>query len=254
MLSVVILTKNEEKNIVDCLETVLWADEIIIIDDYSQDRTLEVVKSIKNKKIRIFENNLDNDFSKQRNFGLSKTTKKWVLFLDADERVTPDLKEEINSVIINNQNNKVFGYYIKRTDIMWGKTLKHGEVGSLLLLRLGKRDSGIWMGKVHEEWMIEGKTEELSSELKHYPHQTISDFLNEINFYSTLRAKDLFERRANTSVFEIIIYPKAKFFKNYILKLGFMDGLEGLVFAIMMSLHSFLVRSKLWELWQKTSN
>src|SRR3972149_4785180 len=106
MLSVVILIKNEEKNIVDCLESILWADEIIIVDDFSKDRTIEIIENFENKKIRIYKKNLNNDFSAQRNFGLSKTTKKWILFLDADERVAEELKEEINTIIINSSKNE----------------------------------------------------------------------------------------------------------------------------------------------------
>ena len=250
MLSVVILTKNEEKNIVDCLETVLWADEIIIIDDYSEDRTLEIVKNLNNKKIKIYKNSLDNDFSKQRNFGLTKATKKWVFFVDADERVSKELREEINSIIVNSygKNN---GYFIKRRDYIWGKMLKHGETGSISLLRFAKRGSGIWMGKVHEVWNVEGNIDSLNSILLHFPHQTINEFLREINTYSTISAKEMIDKKIKVSMFDIFIYPKGKFLLNYFFKLGFLDGIEGLIFAIMMSFHSFLVRGKLWMLWQK---
>lgn len=252
MLSIVIITKNEEKNIVDCLETALWADEIIVVDDNSEDRTVEIVKNLENKKIKIYKNALQDDFSKQRNFGLSKTTKKWVMFLDADERITDSLHEEINTVIIEKQD-KVDGYFIKRRDVLWTKELKHGEVGNVNLLRLAKRDSGIWLGKVHEIWNVMGKTDTLENPLFHYPHPTVNDFLKEINYYSTLRAKELFEQKKKVSGLDIILYPKGKFLLNYFLKLGFLDGMQGLVLSIIMSFHSFLVRGKLWQLWQKNS-
>lgn len=251
MLSVIILTKNEESNIIDCLETVLWVDEIIIVDDFSTDRTLEIIRSFKNKKIKIYKNSLDNDFSKQRNFGLSKSTKKWVLFVDADERVTQELKKEINEIIINYKKNEINGYFVKRKDIMWGKVLQHGETGNIKLLRFGKKTCGIWKGKVHEVWDMEGKTDNLEHGLLHYPHRKINDFLKEINFYSSLRASELYENKIQVSYLDIILYPKAKFILNYFLKLGFLDGIEGLIFAVMMSFHSFLVRGKLWMLWQK---
>lgn len=251
MLSVIILTKNEEKNIVDCLETALWADEIIIVDDYSEDRTLEIIEDLGSKKIKIYKNSLDNDFSKQRNFGLSKATKKWVLFVDADERISKGLKEEINEIIINARNETIEGFYVKRRDVVWGKILKHGEAGNVNLLRLGIKNTGLWTGKVHETWQIEGKTDELENILMHYPHQTINEFLKEINFYSTLRAKELYGDKTKVSFLDVLLYPKAKFILNYFLKFGFLDGIEGLISAIMMSFHSFLVRGKLWMLWQK---
>lgn len=252
MLTVVVLTKNEEKNIVDCLETVLWADEIIIVDDNSTDRTLEIIKNLNEKKIKVFTNSLNYDFSKQRNFGLSKATKKWVIFLDSDERITSSLKEEINSIIINNIE-KYDGYFIKRVDFMWGKKLTHGEVGNIKLLRLIKRGKGIWMGKVHEALSVDGKTGTLGSSIFHYPHQSVSEFLSEINFYSTIRANELYARKTKSKALDIVFYTKGKFFLNYFLKMGFLDGIEGLVFALMMSFNSFLVRSKLWLLWQKKS-
>lgn len=253
MISIIILTKNEEKNIFDCIETVLWADEIIILDDYSKDRTLDVIKNLHfDKKIKIYKKSLDEDFSTQRNYALSKATKDWVLFLDADERVSKELKEEINTLIINDKSNpKYNGFYIKRLDIIWGKTLKHGEAGNIKLLRLARKKAGVWYGKVHEQWQIDGKISELDNSLIHYPHQTIDEFLNEINFYTTIRAKDLHETGVKGSLKDIIIYPKAKFILNYFIKLGFLDGLEGFIFAIFMSFHSFLVRAKLYLLWKK---
>ncbi len=253
MLSVVILTKNEEKNIIDCLETVLWADEIVIVDDNSLDRTIEVVKNLDNKKIKIYTKALNTDFSAQRNFGLSKTTKKWVLFIDADERISSELHEEINTLIINPKGQKD-GYFIKRKDFMWSKMLKHGESGNISILRLARKDKGIWMGKVHETWNINGSIGELDNYLLHYPHQTIDEFLKEINFYSTIRAKELYDKKIKARALDILFYPLGKFILNYFLKFGFFDGMAGLLFAIMMSFHSFLTRSKLWLLWQKTQS
>lgn len=251
MISIVILTKNEEKNILDCLDSVSWADEIVVVDDFSVDRTVEVIKMF-SSKVKLFKNHLDGDFSAQRNFALSKTTKDWVLFIDADERVSKELREEINSILIEEKNRpQNIGFYISRKDIMWGKILKHGETGNIKLLRLAKRDAGIWQGRVHEEWVINGKVSELEEKIIHYPHQTVNEFLEEINFYTTIRAKELYDKKTEITLKDIILYPKAKFLLNFFLKLGFLDGLEGLIFAILMSFHSFLVRAKLWIYSQK---
>lgn len=252
MISVIVITKNEEKNILDCLESVLWADEIIIVDDNSDDRTIEVVKNLFNKRIKIYSKALDGDFASQRNYALSKATKKWVFFLDADERVTSKLREEINEFLIEHvKNANINGFYIKRKDIMWGKELKHGETGDIKLLRFAKKGAGIWKGKVHEVWEVDGNTSEMEGNIIHFPHQTIDEFLSEINFYTTLRAKELYENKIEGSIKNIILYPKGKFIKNYFVKLGFLDGIEGFIFAIFMSLHSFLVRGKLWLLWRR---
>ena len=245
MISVVVLTKNEEKNIVDCLESIAWADEIVIIDDYSTDRTLEVIEKLDYKKLKIFKRALGQDFAAQRNFALDKTKFDWVLFLDADEIISKELREEINHYLID-EKNKYNGFYVPRRDVMWGKMLKHGETGSIRLLRLAKKDSGKWLNRIHEEWRVEGNVSELENYIIHNPHPTISEFLREINFYTSIRAQELFDNDVKTNIWQVIFYPKAKFTLNFIFKLGFLDGIEGLIFAIIMSFHSFLVRAKLW--------
>ena len=249
MISVVILTKNEETNIVDCLESIAWCDEIIVVDDFSTDRTLQVIKNF-NPRVKIFQHELQEDFSAQRNFGLSKAKGEWILFVDADERPSNSLKGEIMDCV-SSKNIEFSGFYIKRRDILWGKELKHGEARNMRLIRFGKKNFGSWVGKVHEIWQINGKVGEFKMPLLHYPHQTIGNFLREINYYTDLRAKELYDSGIRTNFYKIVLYPKAKFFLNYFLKLGFLDGIEGLVFAIMMSFHSFLVRAKLWTLINK---
>lgn len=249
MISAVVLTKNEEKNIVDCLETLTWCNEVLVIDDNSEDRTAEISKKMGAK---VFTHALENEFSKQRNFGLQQAQSEWVLFVDADERVTNDLKNEITHLIKERGRGKqLHGYFVKRRDFMWGRELKHGETGSIKLLRLARKDAGRWEGAVHEEWKIKGKTDELKNPLFHYPHQTTAEFLQEINFYTTIRAQELYQQGVKVRWHEIILYPKAKFIYNYFIKMGFLDGLPGFIFAFLMSFHSFLVRGKLWLLWKK---
>ncbi len=243
-VTVVILTKNDEANILDCLESVEDFDEILVIDDKSTDRTLEIVKKV-SPNIKIFQHVLDGDFASHRNFALKKVTNEWVLFVDSDERVSGELLKEIKSASEDND-----GYLIKRKDVLWGKKLFFGETANIKLLRLGKIDSGEWVGKVHEKWKVNGRVIELKNSLIHYPHQSVKEFLKEIDFYSTLRARELFEKKEKVSWWYILIYPKAKFFINYFLKLGLLDGVPGFIAAAMMSLHSFLVRSKLWLLYK----
>jgi len=250
MISAVVLTKNEENTIVDCLESLLWCDEIIVIDDHSNDRTIELIEHAESKKITIFRRKLTDDFSQQRNYGLEKASNNWVLFVDSDERVSLSLQYEILSHMTNSLENYV-GYFIPRRDVMWGRTLLYGESGSTKLLRLAKKNAGKWQGRVHERWSVSGKTAELRNHLIHLPHQTIQEFLTEINYYTSLRAKELYEKGGEVSFWSIIVYPKAKFFLNYFIRRGFLDGIEGLIVAILMSFHSFLVRAKLWLLLQK---
>jgi glycosyltransferase involved in cell wall biosynthesis len=246
-VSGVILTKNEENNIVDCIESLQWCNETIVIDDNSADRTVELAKT---HKAKVFTHELAGNFSEQRNFGLEKAEGDYVLFIDADERVSLSLQYEILS-ILNNPLQQYKGFYFKRKDILWGKELNFGETGNIRLLRLGKKGVGIWRGKVHEKWHIKGETYDFQNTLQHFPHQTLLEFLREINFYTGLRAHELYKEKKKSSIFTIIAYPIGKFGLNYFLKRGFLDGIEGLLLAILMSFHSFLVRGKLWLLWQK---
>lgn len=245
MISAVVLTRNEEKNIVDCLEDLSFCDEIIVVDDNSSDRTVEIAKRM---SARVLIHGLDNDFSKQRNFALENVRNGWVLFVDADERVSRVLAKEIEYVTTEDKKD---GFFIKRYDTIWGKTLRHGELSDLKLLRLGKVNKGRWEGNVHEKWLVNGRTSTLKNFLNHYPHQTIEAFLREINYYTDLKAKELHKNGVIVKWYSIFLYPKGKFLLNYFIKLGFLDGVEGFIFAVLMSFHSFLVRGKLWILNQK---
>jgi len=258
MLSAVVLTKNEEKNIERCLNSLDFVDEIVVVDDYSIDNTLNQISKIKYQnektKFKIFQRKLNSDFSKQRNFGMEKASGEWVLFLDADEEVSPDLKEEIKEVIryATLERDDLVGFYIKRRDFFWGKEVKFGEVLKVRkkgILRLIKKGFGKWEGKVHEKLQVTSyklQVVSLKNFINHYPHPTIKDFLQEINFYSSLRANELFEQGKKTNILEIIFYPLFKFILNYFIYLGFLDGPPGFVYAFMMSFHSFLVRGKLY--------
>ncbi len=246
MISVVILTKNEEKNIKECLKTLEWCDEIVVADDFSEDKTAEIIQNY-NSKVKIFENHLDQNFANQRNFGLEKASGEWVLFVDADERVTPQLEEEISKLKLANSSYK--GFYIKREDFLFGKRLEHGETGNIKLLRLARKDSGNWERPVHETWEVKGLVGELTNPLLHYSHQSISEFLTDINLYTDINSKEFYKKGEKSGLWQIIFYPLAKFFKNYFFLFGFLDGLEGVIMATMMSFHSFLTRAKLWLLW-----
>ncbi len=250
MISAVILTKNEEKNIEACLRSVSWCDEIIVIDDNSTDKTVELVK--KSGAI-VFVHPVNGDFSAQRNYGISKAKTDWIFFLDADERVSSALWYEIMAQT-NEAIGPYVGFYVKRQDTMWGKVLKYGETGNIRILRIAKRNAGKWEGRVHETWKVSGNVTLLRNHLDHYPHETVESFLKEINFYTDLRAKELFDKKAKAYLWSIILYPLGKFTINYFFKRGFMDGTPGFVLAMHMALHSFLVRSKLWLNWHKNND
>ncbi|MDH7476619.1 MAG: glycosyltransferase family 2 protein [Microgenomates group bacterium] len=249
-ISAVILTKNEEKNISRCLQSLDFVDEIIILDDFSTDKTLDIVKNkLKSRNYKIIKKALLNDFSQQKNYSLNRATNDWVLFIDADEEIDEELKKNI--IRIGDQQS-FSAYYIKRRDFFWERELRFGETRKardLGFIRLFKKDSGFWVGKVHETVAIKdrNKTGRLNGFLNHYPHPSMEDFLKKINFYSTLRAKELFFLKKKTHLLEIIFFPFGKFLLNYFFYFGFLDGIPGFVYAFLMSFHSFLVRAKLYQ-------
>lgn len=245
-ITAVVLTKNEEKNIERCLKSLDFCDEVIVVDDYSTDGTLKKIK-----KHKIFQRKLNNDFASQRNFGLSKANNDWVLFVDADEEVGEELKNEIRSNVLTFQRFNVVACFIRRRDYFWGQELKYGEVRKVRqtgLIRLVRKNSGKWIGTVHEEFHTTKNVGQLDGFLNHYPHQTIKEFINDVNRYSTIRTEELFNQGKKTNVFEIIFFPIGKFIYNYFFNLGFLDGAAGFTYAFMMSFHSFLVRAKLYQL------
>lgn len=246
MLSAVVLTKNSEKTIEAFLDNLSFADERIVIDDESTDET---VQKAKKKGATVFSHLLHDDFASQRNFGLQKAKGEWVLFVDSDERISVSLKKEILEAIKDTDTD---GYYLKRMDMLFGKRLRYGETSNVRLLRLGRRGKGEWTRRVHEVWNIDGSVGELESAILHTPHPTVGEFITSINRYTTLNAKELYAEGRKTNVFEIICYPLGKFIQNYVFRLGFLDGAEGAILAIMMSFHSFLTRSKLWLLQAKS--
>lgn len=250
-ISAIILTKNEELNIKICLNALKWCDEIIVIDDNSTDRTVDIAEKLGAK---IYKHTLI-DFSNQRNFGLSKANGEWVLFIDADEIVSEALAFEISNVIFNWTNgieNEYKGFRIPRIDNIWGSELKHGD-SRTTLLRLAKKNVGKWNGMVHEKWVIYGKVGVLKNPIVHYPHQVIASFLREINFYTDIRVKELFIKNKKANLLSIILYPFFKFVFIYFFKKGLLDGIPGLIHAFLMSFHSFLTRSKLWLMWDSKS-
>lgn len=245
-LSAIILTKNEEKNIIDCLDSLSFVEEIIIIDDNSIDKTEAIIKRYTKKNIRFYSHPISGDFSLQRNYGLEKATSDWVLFVDADERVTAELAYEIGHTLQVSQSSQ--GYFIPRRDVIWNKKMHYGEMGRTKLLRLARRSAGVWRGVVHERWEVTGRTGTLQQSLIHYSHQSLTSFLKDINYYTTLRANELHKKHTKIIAPFIIIYPLFKFIYGYIWLQGFRDGVPGLITAIVMSFHSFLVRGKLWQL------
>jgi glycosyltransferase involved in cell wall biosynthesis len=244
-ISAVIITKNEETNITECLKSISWTNEIILVDAHSTDKTVELAKNFTSK---IFVHEWGG-FAKQKEFALSKVSNEWVLNIDADERISSMLKDEINNL----EENDVDGYYIRRENYLLKKHIKSCGWDNDYQLRLVRRSKTRLADRlVHERLIVDGKTERLKHRLVHFTFTSIEKTLGKINYYSSLRAEELFNKGKRAGDFTIISHGIAAFFKFYILYGGFRDGVYGLIISLFNSFTKFLVYMKVWEL-QKQS-
>lgn len=239
-VTAVVLTKNEERNIKRCLNSLVWADEVVVVDDFSSDRTTKIAKIYGAK---IYERELSENFADSRNFGISKSSNNWILFVDADEVVSSDLAMEIKAIKISSKT----AYLVKRSDYLWGRELKYGDVKNVWIIRLVKKNTGMWRRRVHEVWVSnnDSKADKLSGKIRHFPHQRVGEFVESVRKYALLHAKVLQEQKVEASIWQVILYPVGKFMYNYFIKLGLLDGTAGFIHAMMMSFHSFIARSEL---------
>jgi glycosyltransferase involved in cell wall biosynthesis len=243
MITAIILSHNNEGQIKKTLDSVAWSDELIVMDDNSEDNTVSIAQK---SRARVVKRSVAGDFAAQRNTALKEAKGEWVLYVDSDEIVSAALQKEIQRTI---SEDDAVGYMMRRQDYMYGKPFLHGETASVKLLRLAKKNAGAWVRPVHEVWEVKGKVKELSEPLLHYPHPSVAEFLEDINNYSTLNASYLYKKKVHVAAWHIVAYPVAKFLRNYIVHRGFLDGTRGTILAIMMSFHSFLTRAKLYQLW-----
>jgi glycosyltransferase involved in cell wall biosynthesis len=243
-LSVIIITYNEEENIKHCLESVQWADEIIIMDSFSSDKTMEIAREFTPK---VFQNRWTN-FSEQKNLALQKATGEWVLNIDADERATPELKEEILT-ILNSELQPFNGYYIPRRNYYLGRWIRHCGWYPDYQLRLFRRHRGKFNNRlVHESVIVEGTKGYLEASLNHYAYRDLSDHLKHIDMFTTLSAKQMLRDSKRAEFLDLLFRPVIKFIKMYLINRGYLDGIYGLIVSLMGSFYVFMKYLKLWEL------
>lgn len=235
-LTIVILAKNEAENLRDLLPALGFAKEIIVIDDESSDDTASVAieHGAMVKKYSVGE-----DFGAARNWALSVASNSWVLFLDADERLSKQAVASVKKICVEKARSK--GFSFKREDYLWGKKVDYGEVGSTTLVRLGPKSSQTWSGAVHEVWNIQ-QTEAIRGKIKHYSHTSFFTSIKKINTYAKKAAASKSQQGISWTWTEIALYPIAKFIQNYVFRSGWRDGKRGLYYALLMTIHSFLVR------------
>ena len=213
-LSVVIIVKNEEENIADCLESVKWADEIVILDSFSQDRTCEICRKYTDK---IYQSKFTS-FSLQKNMVLDRAGNDWVLSIDADERVSPELKARIVSAI-NDDSEEFSGYFIPRKNYFFGEWVRHCDLYPDYVLRLFKRSRGRFGDRiVHESVKLNGKAGYFDEPLEHYTYRSIDDYIDRIKRYTTLSVKQMRKDKRKSRWYNLVINPVAAFMKMYIFR------------------------------------
>ncbi len=241
-LSVVVICFNEEAIIDKCLSSAQWADEIIVLDSFSSDRTFEIARQFTD---RVYQHPWLG-YGKQKNLALDYATHPWVLCLDADEVLSPDLIKEIQALL--GQGPELAGYRMPRMTHYLGRLLKHCWYPDYKL-RLFKKGSGRWSEQaVHEEVLVTGPTGKLKNALLHYSFPAIKDHIQAIERYTTLGAELIIERGKPFSLLRLIGSPLVMFCKQYILKLGFLDGLPGFIASVLSGVHEFVKYAKLYEL------
>lgn len=246
-LSVAIITMNEERILETTLKSIKnIADEIIIVDSGSTDKTEEIAK----KYGANFIYKEWSGYGPQRNFAIESCQGEWVLNIDADEEISPELEKEIIKVINDPAETREV-FFIKTLSVCFGKKINHGGWGAVLKLRLFKQGTGLFnSNNVHEEFVTEKKTYILNNKIFHHSYLTLSDYFNRFNRYTTEGALDYYKRGKKINGFKICFTPFYKFLRMYIFRLGFLDGIEGFLLACTSSMYTMVKYYKLSELYR----
>jgi len=243
-ISACIICHNEEQNLKRCLESLKWVHDIIVVDSMSTDGSVEVAEGYTDQ---IFQRPWPG-YAAQKNFALLKAKTDWVLSLDADEAVSKALRDEISFEIARHE--ALDGYRIPRRSFYQGRWINHSGYYPDRQLRLFKREKGRWVGgRVHERLAVEGHVGDLKQDLLHYPYGgTIFGQLRTVNSFSTLLARDMYDRGKRFHLALLFSRPLFKFLEVYVLKRGFMDGLPGLIIAVSDAYAMFVRYVKLREI------
>lgn len=242
-ISTCITAFNEEAQITRCLESVSWTDEIVVVDSFSTDKTVEICKEFTNRVYRhrwlgyIGQKNLIKDMA----------THPWILFVDADEEVSPELKDEIIGELNTNGDSEYTGYAFPRMVNFLGRWIRHGDWYPDIKLRLFRKDHGKCAGvEPHDQVIVDGTVKRLRGHLFHYTYDTIDDHIAAVNRYSTLTAEGWYKEGKRFKLSELVFRPLFRFIRCYVLRLGLLDGLQGLIIASTVAYGVFVKYAKLW--------
>lgn len=233
LLTALVITYNEQQNIKIVLDYLAFADEIIVVDSFSSDQTFEIASDYKN--VKVVQRTFDN-FASQRNYALSLASNSWILFIDADERLTPELQQEICTVI--QQKNSASAYYMRRNFMFQDKKLRFSGWQTDKIIRLFRKENASYNIQkiVHEKLIVNGKIGKLKNRLIHYSYSNYEDYKQKMIFYGQLKAKEELLKNTNPNFFHFYIRPAYQFLNQYLVRFGFLDGKKGIIICYLNAL------------------
>jgi glycosyltransferase involved in cell wall biosynthesis len=246
-LSVTIITLNEAEHIAAAIDSVRWADEIVVVDAGSTDRTVEIARSA---GVRV-ESRGWPGYAEQKNAAAALASHDWILSLDADERISPALADEVRALMRSGPD--VNGYRMPRVTFHLGRWVRTTDFYPDYQTRLYHRQHARWRGLlVHESVEVDGRRGQLQHEIQHHSFRDLADQIDRLNAYSTLSARQMHDAGRRARAWHLLIHPPAAFLRNYLLRRGFMDGTAGLIISLVNSYGVLLKFAKLWELQRRT--
>lgn len=242
-LAAVVLTHEEERHIGECLDSLVWADERIVFDDFSSDHTATIAQA---RGARLIQHQFE-DFAAQRNAALAAVDARWVFFVDADERVTPALAGEVQRVIQYDGENARAGWWVPRHNYMIGHRMRGGGWYPDYQLRLLTREQARYdpAHPVHEIVILDGKAGHLENVLVHYNYDTVGDFRRKMNQYASLEARILAEQRARVRPWTFFSMPLREFWRRFVVLQGYRDHVYGVLFCGLMAWYTFVTYQRL---------
>lgn len=231
-ISAVIITLNEEDRLPDALASLEGvADEIVVVDSYSTDRTPEIAKQAR----AAFYQNRFEDYGQQKNYAMQKAGHDWIINLDADERVSPQLKKTIMELKEKQPPENVAAFAMKRKAFYLGRWIRHSGWYPDNKVRLFRKAGSVWQGRIHERLQVTGDVVPLSGAILHFTYRDISDHVRRLNRYSNFLAEEIIRQKKKCLLPRLLILPPVTFLRHYVWRLGFLDGFAGLVIATVSS-------------------
>lgn len=237
------ITYNEEANIQRCLESLDWADEIVVVDSFSEDDTLKIARRFTE---RVLQNKWPG-YVEQKNFALNMASHDWVFGIDADEVVSGELRTSILSVL-SDGGGGFDGYFVPRRTFYLGRWIDHCGWYPDYKLRLFRKSKGRWVGAgLHERVGLSGRTSYLQGDLCHYPYGSVSEHLRKLDRYTSIWAQEMSDRGRKFHWIDLLVRPPFRFLRMFLLKLGFLNGAAGFVVSALGAIYVFAKYAKLWE-------